>query len=58
MKRLAFLKLNSKARVVADGGCPLTFILTKDEGQSTEYIGVPPPCYQCILTAEFHNLDF
>ena len=26
------------------GGCPLTFILTKDEDRSTEYIGVSPPC--------------
>ena len=25
------------------GGCPLTFILTEDEHQSTEYIGVSPP---------------
>ena len=26
------------------GGCPLTFMLTKDEDQSTEYTAVPPPC--------------
>ena len=26
------------------GGCPLTIILT-EEDQSTDYIGVPPPCH-------------
>ena len=24
-------------------GCPFTFILTKDEDHSTEYVGVSPP---------------
>ena len=27
------------------GVCPLTFILTEDKDQSTEYIGVPPLVY-------------
>ena len=31
------------------GGCPLTFILTKDEDRSTEYTGVPPPWYTCYF---------
>ena len=33
------------------GGCPLTFILTEDKDQSTEYniIGVPPSCTSCTI---------
>ena len=38
------------------GGCPLTLILTKDEDQSTEYIGVSPPLNRFVLASRYFVL--
>ena len=34
----------------------LTFILTENEDRSTEYTGVPPPCYVMIIHFVQKNL--
>ena len=38
------------------GVCPLTFILTEDKDQSTEYIGVPPPCIYHLQKIIFNQV--